>query len=159
MDSGESAAVLRDRRRDLRVLTELGLHADGTDRQDIAARGVSILGHAKRYWIVQGDYLLPCVYKFCVDNKREQTSCNILPSPLLLLRARSILHLNDQLRRPLNTNAYVQYVSLPTGYIADMYETYTEHCVAAGWGRHIPDSNVSTSIVSREIVCVCMDRR
>lgn len=54
---GESAAVLRDCRRDLRVPTKLGFHADGIDRQDIAARRISILGHAKRYWIVQGDYL------------------------------------------------------------------------------------------------------
>lgn len=57
MGSGKSTPVLCDRRRDLCVLTKLGFHADGIDRQDIAARRVSILGHAKRYWIVQGDYL------------------------------------------------------------------------------------------------------
>lgn len=57
MGGGESTLLLRDRWCDLRVFTKLGFHASGIDRQDIAARRVSILGYAKRYWIVQGDCL------------------------------------------------------------------------------------------------------
>jgi len=139
VDSGESTLFLRDSRRDLRVFTKLGFHASGIGRQDIATRRVSILGYAKRYWIVQGDCLCH-VYNFVSIIKRA----NLVTTVALLCHPCPLL----QLKRPLYRNAYVQYVTLPPVFITDMFQIYTEDCVAIGWGRHIPDSNVSELLQS-----------
>ncbi|XP_011880749.1 PREDICTED: trypsin-1-like [Vollenhovia emeryi] len=56
-----------------------------------------------------------------------------------------------QLKRPLYRNAYVQYVALPPVYLADMFQIYTEDCVAIGWGRHIPDSSQGSGTHLRHV--------
>lgn len=133
---GESTALLRDRRRNLRVFTKLGFHAVGIGRQDIAARRVSILELAKWYWIVQGDCLC-----------RVYNSVSIIKRSKPCTPPRVALHCHPcpflQLKEPLYRNAYVQYVTLPQAYMTDMFQIYTEDCVTVGWGRHIPDTEVS----------------
>lgn len=57
MGGRKSSYFLRDCRFDLRVYTKLGFHANGARRQNTATPGLSIHGYAKRYRIVQGDYL------------------------------------------------------------------------------------------------------
>ncbi|XP_018302414.1 trypsin isoform X1 [Mycetomoellerius zeteki] len=56
-----------------------------------------------------------------------------------------------RLKRPLYRNAYVQYVTLPPVYITDIFQKYTEDCVAIGWGRHIPDSNQGSGTYLRHV--------
>ncbi|XP_014476741.1 PREDICTED: trypsin-2-like [Dinoponera quadriceps] len=56
-----------------------------------------------------------------------------------------------RLRRPFHTNLYIQYVVLPVKYIANLQDMYTEHCIAAGWGRHIPDSNRGSGTYLRHV--------
>ncbi|XP_032672461.1 trypsin-1-like [Odontomachus brunneus] len=56
-----------------------------------------------------------------------------------------------RLRRPLRTNAYVQYVALPLEYVANLQKMYIEHCVVVGWGRHIPDSNKGSGTYLRHV--------
>ncbi|KYN34976.1 Tryptase-2 [Trachymyrmex septentrionalis] len=56
-----------------------------------------------------------------------------------------------RLKRPLYRNAYVQYVTLPPVYITDIFQKYTEECVAIGWGRHIPDSNRESGTYLRHV--------
>ncbi|XP_020278608.1 serine protease 33-like isoform X2 [Pseudomyrmex gracilis] len=46
-----------------------------------------------------------------------------------------------RLKRPLPKSAHIQYVTIPSQYIANLFDVYTRDCHAVGWGRHIPDSN------------------
>ncbi|KAG5346694.1 TRY3 protein, partial [Acromyrmex charruanus] len=64
--------------------------------------------------------------------------CTVIHAPLL------------QLKRPLYRNAYVQYATLPLE-ITDIFQKYTEDCVAIGWGRHIPDSNQGSGTYLRHV--------
>ncbi|XP_011062234.1 PREDICTED: trypsin eta [Acromyrmex echinatior] len=55
-----------------------------------------------------------------------------------------------RLKRPLYRNAYVQYATLPLE-ITNIFQKYTEECVAIGWGRHIPDSNQGSGTYLRHV--------
>ncbi|XP_012216532.1 trypsin-3-like [Linepithema humile] len=56
-----------------------------------------------------------------------------------------------RLKRPLQTDAYVQYITLPSRYITDLFEICTKDCIAAGWGRHIPGSNQGSGTYLRHV--------
>ncbi|KAM0726332.1 Trypsin-3 [Formica fusca] len=56
-----------------------------------------------------------------------------------------------RLRRPLYRNTYIQFVALPPAYLTDMFKIYTEDCVVAGWGRHIPGSNQGSGTYLRHV--------
>ncbi|XP_012063675.1 PREDICTED: trypsin [Atta cephalotes] len=56
-----------------------------------------------------------------------------------------------RLKRPLYRNAYVQYVTLPPMYLTDIFQKYTEDCVAIGWGRHIPYSKKGSGTYLRHV--------
>ncbi|KYM81316.1 Plasma kallikrein [Atta colombica] len=56
-----------------------------------------------------------------------------------------------RLKRPLYRNEYVQYVTLPPMYLTDIFQKYTEDCVAIGWGRHIPYSKKGSGTYLRHV--------
>ncbi|XP_076748617.1 glandular kallikrein-3, submandibular isoform X4 [Xylocopa sonorina] len=56
-----------------------------------------------------------------------------------------------ELQRPFYINSHVMYVTLPTAYDANIFETYNEPCTVVGWGRHIPGSNEGTGTYLRHV--------
>ncbi|XP_020278607.1 trypsin 3A1-like isoform X1 [Pseudomyrmex gracilis] len=56
-----------------------------------------------------------------------------------------------RLKRPLPKSAHIQYVTIPSQYIANLFDVYTRDCHAVGWGRHIPDSNQGSGTYLRHV--------
>ncbi|XP_076181180.1 trypsin-3 [Ptiloglossa arizonensis] len=56
-----------------------------------------------------------------------------------------------RLQQPFYINSYVKFVAIPPVYDANIFQRYTEPCIAAGWGRHIPGSNEGAGTYLRHV--------